>query len=295
MSSTTVEQRAVVDPRVVGAVGSASAEVVDLWQRWPRESRSGDLPGMGLLAGERPIGGRGGAGRGVRRGGVRVGPPDARRDHRPESLPLVGPGAVLGARGWAGPHGRRWPVRGRWRPSTPPWPRRGPRGSSPVSMWMRSPALADRLEPEELVAVIGELVPLWGHLSPKAVAHVRGPGDPMLHPPPDPEPDEAGCRRARSLSFALTADAVVLSGVLPRVEGEAVIAAVEAFAERLRTEADHVPASARRAMGWSRLVNAAHAYRVDPHPRRAAGVACRSPWSRPPWATGCGPPPVGTP
>jgi hypothetical protein len=47
--------------------------------------------------------------------------------------------------------------------------------------------------------------------------------------------------------------------VLPRVEGEAVIAAVEAFAERLRSEADHVPASARRADGLVALVNAAHA------------------------------------
>ena len=61
------------------------------------------------------------------------------------------------------------------------------------------------------------------------------------------------------MSFALTADSVVLSGVLPRLEGEAVIAAVEAFAERLRSEADHVPASARRADGLVALVNAAHA------------------------------------
>ena len=61
------------------------------------------------------------------------------------------------------------------------------------------------------------------------------------------------------MSFALTADSVILSGVLPRLEGEAVIAAVEAFAERLRSEADHVPASARRADGLVALVNAAHA------------------------------------
>ena len=61
------------------------------------------------------------------------------------------------------------------------------------------------------------------------------------------------------MSFAVTGDAVILSGVLPRVEGEAVIAAVEAFAERLRSEADHVPASARRADGLVALVNAAHA------------------------------------
>ncbi|MCU0263443.1 MAG: HNH endonuclease, partial [Candidatus Nanopelagicales bacterium] len=50
-----------------------------------------------------------------------------------------------------------------------------------------------------------------------------------------------------------------LSGMLPRLEGEAVIAAVQAFAERLRTQADHVPAPARRADGLVALVNAAHA------------------------------------
>ena len=50
-----------------------------------------------------------------------------------------------------------------------------------------------------------------------------------------------------------------MSGNLPRLEGEAVIAAVEAFAERLRCEADHVPASARRADGLVALANAAHA------------------------------------
>ena len=62
------------------------------------------------------------------------------------------------------------------------------------------------------------------------------------------------------MSFALTADSVVLSGVLPRLEGEAVIAAIDAFAERLRSEADHVPASPGAPMGWSRaLVNFAHA------------------------------------
>jgi hypothetical protein len=61
------------------------------------------------------------------------------------------------------------------------------------------------------------------------------------------------------VSFALTSDAVILSGVLPRLEGEAVIAAIDAFAERLRSEADHVPASARRADGLVALVNAAHA------------------------------------
>ena len=81
----------------------------------------------------------------------------------------------------------------------------------------------------------------------------------VLHPPPDPEPDETAAHEGRSLSFALTSDSVILAGVLPRLEGEAVIAAIDAFAERLRSEADHVPASARRADGLVALVNTAHA------------------------------------
>ncbi len=107
--------------------------------------------------------------------------------------------------------------------------------------------------------MITELGPWWGELSPAAVAQFVARVIRVLHPPGDPEPDEVGAFEARSLSFALTSDSVVLSGVLPRLEGEAVIAAIDAFAERLRSQADHVPASARRADGLVALVNAAHA------------------------------------
>ena len=110
-----------------------------------------------------------------------------------------------------------------------------------------------------MAAVITELGPWWGQLSPVAVAHFVPRVIRVLNPPSDPEPDEAAAHESRSLSFALTSDSVILAGVLPRLEGEAVIAAVEAFAERLRSEADHVPASARRADGLVALVNAAHA------------------------------------
>jgi hypothetical protein len=96
-------------------------------------------------------------------------------------------------------------------------------------------------------------------LSPAAVAAFVARVIRVLTPPGDPEPDEVGAHEARSVSFALTSDSVVLSGVLPRLEGEAVIAAIDAFAERLRSQADHVPASARRADGLVALVNAAHA------------------------------------
>ncbi|MGB7982766.1 MAG: DUF222 domain-containing protein [Candidatus Nanopelagicales bacterium] len=81
----------------------------------------------------------------------------------------------------------------------------------------------------------------------------------MLHPPPDPTPQESDAHSARALSFALTGDSVIISGELPRLEGELVVAAIDAFAERLRSAADHVPAAARRADALVELVNAAHA------------------------------------
>ena len=83
--------------------------------------------------------------------------------------------------------------------------------------------------------------------------------DTLRDPPPDPSRDECDAHEARSLSFAVTSDSVILSGNLPRLEGELVIAAVDALAEGLRSEADHVPAGARRADGLVALVNAAHA------------------------------------
>ena len=82
----------------------------------------------------------------------------------------------------------------------------------------------------------------------------------MLHPPSDgPEPDEAAAYASRGLSFAVTRDSVVLAGELPRLEGELVVAALDAYAEKLRAADDQVPASARRADALVELVNTAHA------------------------------------
>ncbi len=122
--------------------------------------------------------------------------------------------------------------------------------------WRGTPS---RLTADQMAAVIEELSPWWGEMSPLAVAHFVQRVIRVLTPPSDPEPGEAAAHEARSLSFALTADSVILSGNLPRLEGEAVIAAIDAFAERLRSEADHVPASARRADALVALANAAHA------------------------------------
>ena len=246
-----------VDPRAVGAVGSASPEVVGLWQQATAVA-GGDLPGMGLLAGERPC-----ADVEVLAGAFAVVEFElARRMHAATmagSLPLVGPGAVLGARRWALPLARRLARAGAL----------AAEHSSVAAAWAAGIITSDHvdaiargvgpLEPDELAAVVGELASRWGGALPAGVAQFMAAAIRLLHPPPDPDPDEAGAYESRSLSFAVLGDTVVLAGTLPRVEGEAVIAAVEAFAERLRTEADPVPASARRADGLVALVNAAHA------------------------------------
>ena len=57
---------------------------------------------------------------------------------------------------------------------------------------------------------------------------------------------------------------MLIGGELPRLEGELVIAAIDAFAERLRSEADHVPAGSRRADALVALVNNAYAADVLP-------------------------------
>ena len=54
MTSTIHDQRALVDPRAVGALPQASADVVAVWDR-ATSCAAGIMPGMGLLAGDRPI------------------------------------------------------------------------------------------------------------------------------------------------------------------------------------------------------------------------------------------------
>ena len=119
--------------------------------------------------------------------------------------------------------------------------------------------LAERFTAEELAAVVAELSPHWGAWSPASISRFVTAADRLLHPVPDPSHDEADAYETRSLSFAITADEVLLSANLPRVEGELVIAAIDALAERLRSTADHVPAPARRADALVELVNSARA------------------------------------
>jgi Domain of unknown function (DUF222)/HNH endonuclease len=107
---------------------------------------------------------------------------------------------------------------------------------------------------------VAELGSRWGQWSPAAITRFVRAADRLLHPrAADPEPDESDAYATRGLSFAVTSDSVILSGELPRLEGELVMAAIDAFSEKLRTTAEHVPASARRADALVELVNAAHA------------------------------------
>ena len=246
----------VVD-RARSAAAAASPEVAQAWTHLAGLT-AGELPAMGLGAGERPA-----ADVEVLCSAVAsVEYELARRmaaAARSGSLPLVGDGAMLLARGWSAGWARRLARAGAFADVHPAlggvWAA-GVITSEHVHALARH---ADRLDNDQMAAVITELSPWWGELSPVAVAQFVARVIRVLTPPSDPEPDEAAAHEARSLSFALTSDSVVLSGNLPRLEGEAVIAAIDAFAERLRSEADHVPASARRADALVALANAAHA------------------------------------
>ena len=219
----------------------------------------GEVPAMGLAAGERPA-----ADVEVLCSAVAsVEYELARRmaaAARSGSLPLVGDGAMLLARGWSAGWARRLARAGAF---VEVHPALGGVWASGVITSEHVHALArhaDRLTARADGGGDRGAGPVVGAAVPGGGGAVRGPGDPgpdtrhRTRNPTRPPP-----MRARSLSFALTSDSVILAGVLPRLEGEAVIAAIDAFAERLRSEADHVPASARRADGLVALVNAAHA------------------------------------
>ena len=257
MSSTIQGQHRAVDPRAAGAVGSASGEVADLWARATGVA-VGELPSMGLLAGDRPT-----ADVEVLAGAFAVVEYElARRMHAATSagaLPLLGPGAVLSARGWATPHARRLARTGALAAEHP----------TLASAWAAGIITSDHVDaiarnigpltPDQVSAVIGELATRWGQWSPAMITRFVLSAARLLHPPADDGPtrDEADAYTSRDLSFALLGDTVILSGTLPRLEGEAVIAAIDALAERLRCTADHVPAGARRADALVELVNTA--------------------------------------
>lgn len=175
------------------------------------------------------------------------------------AVPFPSAGGMLRARAWAPGPARRLARCGAFAAAHPcvaaPWAA-GVITSDHVDPIAR---LAERFSAEELDAILGELAPHWGHWSPGMIGRFVTAADRLLHPQPDPTSAEAESHAARSLSFAVTSDSVILTGELPRVEGESVMAAIEAVSERLRSTADHVPAVARRADALVQLVNDAHA------------------------------------
>ncbi len=257
MTSTIHDQPAVADPRALGALPQASEDVAAVWDR-ATSCSTGALPAMGLPAGDRPT-----ADVEVLAGAfASVEYELARRMHAATaagSLPLVGPGAVLAARGWSSPHARRLARTGALAAAHP----------SMAVAWAAGiitsehvDAVARNIGPltdDQLAAVIAELGDRWGQWSPPMITRLVLSAIRLLHPPTDDGParDEADAHSTRDLSFALLGDTVLLAGTLPRLEGEAVIAAIDALAERLRSTADHVPAGARRADALIELVNAA--------------------------------------
>lgn len=175
-------------------------------------------------------------------------------------LPFHGPGTMLTARAWSVRTAKRLARTGALATTHASVARAWAAGLITSEHVDAVAASVERFTGDELAAVVAELESHWGRWSPAAIARFVHEADRMLHPvPDDPEPDEEAAYAARGLSFALTRDAVIISGELPRLEGELVIAAIDAFAEKLRSAADHVPSAARRADALVELVNAAHA------------------------------------
>lgn len=236
---------------------TASAELAEVHARWGEVTKA-DLPPMGLAAGLRP-----------------AADVDLLLTHlaaveyelarrmdaasRAGALPLTGEGAMATARYWSAGCARRLARAGalarRFPGIAAPWAA-GVIAAEHVDALARG---ADRLTDEEMSTLVEQLADRWGKHTPQALARFVHDVIRTLHPPPDPEPGEVLAYESRSLSFAAVGDTVVVAGSLPRLEGEAVIAAVDAFAEALRTEGDHVPAAARRADALIALVNVAAA------------------------------------
>ena len=250
------------DPRALAWIPEASAEVATAWDGL-RQAVQAPVRAMDLAAGDRPtadvevLAGAAAACEYLL----------ASRMHAAAAsgcLALGERGGLLSARGWSPALARRLARCAALAAAHPgiahAWSA-GTITSEHVDPLARA---ADRFSGEELSAIVVELGPHWGSISPAGVARFVAAAQRLLHPPPDPSPDELGSYASRDLSFAMTGDTLLLSASLPRVEGELVIAAIDALAERLRSTADHVPAGARRADALVQLVNDAHATGVLP-------------------------------
>ncbi len=157
-----------VDDRALAAAPAASADVADVWRAL--SIHAGDeLPAMGLTAGERPA-----ADVEVLCSSVAIAEFELARRMvaaaRSGSLPLVGDGAMLLARGWSSAWARRLARAGAFVDVHPDlatvWGS-GVIASEHVDALARR---SDHLTEAQMAAVIAELAPLWGTLSPQAVA-----------------------------------------------------------------------------------------------------------------------------
>jgi hypothetical protein len=246
-----------LDLRAHDSLAEASVEISRTWGAVQAAVRA-DPPEMGLRAGDRPA-----ADVEVLAGAVASCEYLlAARMHAASAagcLPFGEQGGMLAARGWsirlARQLARCGALAARYPSIAAAWAA-GLISSEHVDPVARA---ADRFSEEERAAVVAELAPHWGSWTPAGIARFISAAARMLHPPPDPTPGEADAYETRTLSFALSGDSVLLSGELPRVEGELVMAAIDALAERLRSTADHVPPGARRADALVQLVNVAHA------------------------------------
>lgn len=256
MGPVGVVGRRVVDGRAAAVVGVADPPVVALW-RDLGEVTGGPAPGMGLAAGERP-----GADVEVLASLVAAAEYELARRlvlaGAAGALPLAGAaGAVLRARGWSAGSARRLVTAGRLAVGFPVVAEQWAAGVITAEHVAAIERCRGLLSDEQLAVALRGFAGRWGLLSPRAVGEVIAAIEARVHPPADPSPDERAAYEARHLVFAVTAHEVLISGSLPRVEGEAFLAVIEAYAEAARSAADHVPAAARRADALSTLVQAA--------------------------------------
>jgi hypothetical protein len=252
----------VVDARAVGWLPTAGPEVRRAWETCAQVAAA-QVDGMVLFAGDRPL-----ADVEVLAGAVGACEYAlAVRLHAASvagAVPFSAPGGVLRARGWSSGLSRRLARCGALVTRCPELA--GAWAAGVVTSEHLDPVarLADGFTDVELRAIAAQLVPHWGSWPPGLIGRFVAAADRMLHPPTDPTPDEADAHASRSLSFAVTRHTVILAGELPRLEGELVMAAIDSVAERLRSTADHVPATARRADALVQLVNDAHAAQLLP-------------------------------
>ena len=244
-------------PGLAAALLSADPRVVDTWSTVTDLAAAG-AGCMGLAAGERPAADVEvlGACLASIEYGVAV---FLHAAAAAGCVPLGGPGAMLTAAGWSGPWARRLARAGALIAEQESLGRIWAAGRITSDHVDPIARRASRFTPDELAAVVTQLEPLWGQISPAAVDRFVQAADRMLHPPDDPDRPQQDVYQTRSLSFAVTRDLVLITGELPRIEGEAVMAAIEALAERMRSTVEHVPAAARRADALVELVNTASA------------------------------------